>query len=243
LVRPMDYQLLRRLRDCRVVLASQSPRRRVILSMLDLPDMEVVPSGFAEDIPKAGLTALEYVMRTAEAKALDVYRKQIENEDDKDHRTLVVISADTVVLSFGGDVLEKPRGADHHFDMLRVLRDAPGPHQVLTGVCVAATLACPRVPGYSLRTAVETTLVNFDPAVPDDLLRAYARSGDGADKAGGYGAQGLGSILVKGIDGSFDNVAGMPLRVTLKLLGQALHEADDENGLAGTDPDGEGDGF
>jgi septum formation protein len=58
--------------------------------------------------------------------------------------------------------------------------------------------------------------------VSDELILAYVKTREGADKAGGYGIQGMGAILVEKIDGSYDNVVGLPLNATMKLIGQAL---------------------
>lgn len=85
-------------------------------------------------------------------------------------------------------------------------------------------------PGYAQESHVEETIVEFDKTVTDDLLAAYVRTREGADKAGGYAIQGTGSILVKRIDGTFDNVVGMPLRGTLMVIEKALSndELDEE---------------
>ena len=67
----------------------------------------------------------------------------------------------------------------------------------------------------------------------DDLILAYVKTREGADKAGGYGIQGIGSILVEKIDGTFDNVVGLPLRATLQLIEKVLNpegESDDSEG-------------
>jgi septum formation protein len=64
--------------------------------------------------------------------------------------------------------------------------------------------------------------------VTDELLLAYVRTREGADKAGGYGIQGMGSILVEKIDGTFDNVVGLPLRVTLQLIEKVLAPEEEE---------------
>lgn len=63
-------------------------------------------------------------------------------------------------------------------------------------------------------------------AVTDDLICAYVRTREGADKAGGYGIQGVGSILVEKIDGTFDNVVGLPLRATLQLIEKVMTPED-----------------
>lgn len=77
-------------------------------------------------------------------------------------------------------------------------------------------------PGYAQEYHIEETIVEFDKMVTDDLLAAYVRTREGADKAGGYAIQGTGSILIKRIDGTFDNVVGMPLRGMLKVIEKAM---------------------
>ena len=103
--------------------------------------------------------------------------------------------------------------------MLKMLRDSNnGWHKVYTGVVCVAPLESGAEPGYALESHVEETAVKFDGSVTDDLILSYVRTREGADKAGGYGIQGLGSILVEKIDGTFDNVVGLPLRSTLMLI-------------------------
>ncbi len=109
--------------------------------------------------------------------------------------------------------------------MLRTLRDS-GEHRVFTAVVVMAPLASAREPGYALETAVEETRVVFDARASDELVLAYVRTREGVDKAGGYGVQGGGAVLVEGVYGSFDNVVGLPVRVTLGRVGE--EEVEDE---------------
>jgi predicted house-cleaning NTP pyrophosphatase (Maf/HAM1 superfamily) len=86
-----------------------------------------------------------------------------------------------------------------------------------------------RDPGYNLETAVEETKVFFDESVSDELIEAYVKTREGVDKAGGYGLQGMGSLLVERIEGSSDNVIGLPLRVTLGLIESVvLNQGDGE---------------
>ncbi|KAL9061902.1 MAG: hypothetical protein Q9157_009229, partial [Trypethelium eluteriae] len=69
--------------------------------------------------------------------------------------------------------------------------------------------------------------------VTDDLITAYVKTREGADKAGGYGIQGIGSILIEKIDGSFDNVVGLPLRATLQLIEKVVtHDEEEEDEAA-----------
>jgi septum formation protein len=82
-----------------------------------------------------------------------------------------------------------------------------------------------------MESHVEETDVVFDGDVSDELIMAYVRTREGADKAGGYGLQGLGSILVEKVEGSYDNVIGLPLKATLKIIEAVMAKADDEDRL------------
>lgn len=79
-----------------------------------------------------------------------------------------------------------------------------------------------------METTVEETTVRFGKDITDDTLLAYVRTREGADKAGGYGIQGMGAILVEKIEGSFDNVVGLPIRATLGLIEKALAQSEEE---------------
>ncbi|ETN38070.1 septum formation protein Maf [Cyphellophora europaea CBS 101466] len=229
---PLQLPALQLLRNKRVLLGSLSPRRRQLLAQIGLTNIEVVGSNFAENIEDRS-SPFEYVLATATAKAMAVYKQEADNDERGEPG--LIIAADTIVVHANGDILEKPRSEVEHITMLKSLRDC-GFHRVYTAVAMMMPLASARDPGYALETATEETLVKFDPDVTDELLLAYVRTREGADKAGGYGIQGTGAILVERIEGSFDNVVGLPLRATLKLIEQVVEKADDEDML-----DGEGD--
>lgn len=107
--------------------------------------------------------------------------------------------------------------------MLTMLRDGNGGwHKVYTAVVCVTPLESAMDPGYAIETHVEETDVKFDQSVTDELILSYVRTREGADKAGGYGIQGVGSILVEKIDGTFDNVVGLPLRATLQVIEKVL---------------------
>lgn len=104
-----------------------------------------------------------------------------------------------------------------------MLRDEnDGWHKVFTAVVCMAPLDSLADPGYAMEHHVEETAVKFDQNVTDELIVSYVRTREGIDKAGGYGIQGLGSILVEKINGTFDNVVGLPLRSTLRLIEQVI---------------------
>ncbi|KAL4913507.1 Maf-like protein-domain-containing protein [Aspergillus aurantiobrunneus] len=225
---PLPLPVLQSLRSKRVILASQSPRRRQIISYLGLPNIEIIPSDFAEDLPHT-LQPFEYVLATATQKAQDVYAREIVNEEKGE--PALILAADTVVVeTLSGTILEKPRSEAHHITMLKSLRDARN-HKVYTAIVAMAPLNSARDPGYAIETAIEETNVKFDGEVTDELILAYVRTREGVDKAGGYGMQGLGSILVEKIDGSADNVIGLPLKTTLKVIEKVMAKADDDNRL------------
>lgn len=157
-----------------------------------------------------------------------MYAQEIDHPEKGD--PALIIAADTVVVdTFGtGDILEKPRSQAQHISMLKRLRDARE-HKVFTAIAVMAPLQSARDPGYALETHVEETSVRFDASVTDELILSYVKTREGADKAGGYALQGLGSILVEKIDGSWDNVVGLPLRPTLELIEKVLAKGDDDD--------------
>jgi len=233
---PLNIPALNALRGRRVILASASPRRKQLLAQIGLTNIEILPSAFAENLPKT-LTPFEYVLETATQKALASYRREVEASHSRggsDGRAepALIIAADTIVVGAFGEILEKPRSEPEHVAMLQMLR-AHRTHRVFTAVACVAPLESARDPGYVLETAVEETSVRFAADLTDELIVAYVKTREGADKAGGYGIQGIGSILVEKIEGTWDNVVGLPLRATLQVIERVLHpegEADDSEG-------------
>lgn len=192
--------------------------------------MEIIPSTVPEAFPKS-LAPFEYVLQTATQKAMTVYTTEINNASRGE--PALVIAADTVVVTSSGQVLEKPRSEADHIAMLTTLRDQ-GHHSVFTAVVAMAPLSSARDPGYALESTVEATTVRFGKDISDDMITAYVKTREGADKAGGYGIQGIGAILVDRIEGSYDNVVGLPLRATLLLIEKVLDhddELEDEFGI------------
>jgi septum formation protein len=179
-----------------LILASSSPRRRLLLDMLRI-EFEVRPSNIPE-IRQPGETPVGYTERLAREKAQSVAGS-------------LVLGADTTVV-LEDHVFEKPADAG---DALRMLRRLQGrTHQVITSVALVA--------GGVVRQATDITAVTFRPC-DDDFLRAYIATGEPMDKAGSYGIQGYGAALVERIDGDFFGVMGLPVRLVLRLLEEAGH--------------------
>uniref|UniRef100_A0A8C3A1L0 Acetylserotonin O-methyltransferase-like n=1 Tax=Cyclopterus lumpus TaxID=8103 RepID=A0A8C3A1L0_CYCLU len=195
-----------------VVLASASPRRLEILSNVGLR-FEVVPSWFKETLDKGLFKAPhEYAVETAKQKALEVARrmpvKHLKTPD-------IVIGADTIV-TVDGMILEKPADKADAYRMLSRLSGKE--HSVFTGVAI---VFCHEKENeevdYQVVEFYEETKVKFAD-LSDDMLWEYINSGEPMDKAGGYGIQALGGMLVEYVHGDFLNVVGFPLNHFCKQL-------------------------
>lgn len=173
-----------------IILASQSPRRKVLLERMGLAGFKTVSPDIDErlfhDLPPE-----ELVRRLSAEKAAAVAKRAGSDA--------LVIAADTVV-SMDGSVLGKPEDELDAFKMLSALSGVR--HQVYTGVTVLR--------GEQKETAHEVTDVTFRELSVTEIER-YLKTGEYADKAGGYGIQGYGALLVEGISGDYFNVVGLPI--------------------------------
>ena len=183
--------------DPQFYLASASPRRRQLLEQMGLR-FEVVAADVDEGL-RPGEPPEDYVSRVAEAKAQAVVLRL-------GSPVLPVLAADTAVVLDGG-ILGKPR--DRADGMAMLDRLAGRSHQVLSAV---ALWHADRV-----RRALSRSRVTFR-AISSEEAAAYWASGEPADKAGGYGIQGLGGVFVESLEGSYSGVMGLPLFETAALL-------------------------
>ncbi|ACV57946.1 Maf family protein [Alicyclobacillus acidocaldarius] len=186
----------------RIILASGSPRRRELLSMLGVP-FSVQPSQADETIPP-GARPADAVVALARRKAEAVWARL----DEGERRDAAVVAADTVV-AIDGDILGKPQDADQALAMLKRLRGRT--HLVYTGVCVRTASA--------EEAAFAETQVRMRPR-DDAWLRRYVATGEPMDKAGAYAIQGYGSLLVDSIAGDYYNVVGLPLGLLDEMFGR-----------------------
>lgn len=180
-----------------LILASASPRRRELLAQIGVK-FRCCPVDI-DETPLPAEAAEAYVRRLALEKA----RAGLAVEPQA-----VVLGSDTSVV-IDGQILGKPRDEE---DAVRMLLELSGRrHQVMTAVAVVS----------AARQAVETVIteVEFD-HLDEARCRAYWQTGEPCDKAGAYGIQGLGAVLVRRIDGSYSAVVGLPLMQTAALLRQ-----------------------
>ena len=173
-----------------IILASQSPRRRALLEQMGLNDFLIRPAR-GEELPHPELSPDQLVEVLSRQKAGEIARTA--QADD------LIIAADTVVAA-DGRILGKPAHPRQAREMLAALSGRT--HMVYTGVTLWAE-------GRFL-TEHEATAVRFRPLTPAEI-NAYVATGEPMDKAGAYGIQGLGALLVEGIQGDYSNVVGLPV--------------------------------
>lgn len=179
-----------------IILASQSPRRRELLKRIGIEKFKVIPAQ-GEELATRTLTPDQLVEELSQRKCAEVAAA---------HPKDLVIAADTVV-SIHNRVLGKPRSEE---DAARMLAALSGKlHLVYTGVTVAKE-------GRTL-TQHEVTSVRFRTLTQADIIR-YIATGEPMDKAGAYGIQGYGSVLVEGISGDYYNVMGLPVCRLSRML-------------------------
>lgn len=182
---------LRDLKSARLVLASSSPRRLMLLEQLGLAP--VVRPSAVEEVAPPGLGPQALVEHLAWIKAADVAAQSPEAD--------LVLGADTLVIQ-GDEVLGKPRD---RADAERMLGQLAGAwHTVYTGYALIQPGDQQKIVGHA------SSAVQFRPLTPAEI-GAYLDTGESFDKAGAYGLQALGALLVAQIQGDYSNIVGLPL--------------------------------
>lgn len=183
-----------------IYLASQSPRRQELLQQIGVPFQQL--SSDIDETPYKDEKPADYVCRMALEKASAGWRTVLEHQ-----WTLApLLSADTSVV-LENKILGKPVNTDHACDMLLSL--SGNCHEVMTAIAVTN--------GHKTTVRLSTTQVimtHFN----HTQIKAYVSTGEPADKAGAYGIQGLGAVLVESIRGSYSGVVGLPLQETADVL-------------------------
>jgi septum formation protein len=186
-----------------IILASASPRRHQLLAEI-VPEFTICPADLDED---ALTTAdpFETAKLLAIAKAKSVLAK---------NPSAIVIGSDTVVAYQENEAWIQLTKPTDETDALRILKLLQGrKHTVITGIAIISETL--------LEADFESAEVHFK-ATDDDLLREYILTGEPMDKAGAYGAQGMGAFLVEKIVGSVNTVIGLPIELTKSLLAKHL---------------------
>lgn len=185
----------------RFIVASVSPRRRELLKNVGY-SFEIIPSDADESCDDT-LSPEELVRELSKRKAESVFS----NNTDA-----VVLGCDTIV-EYEGAILGKPGSREEAKEMLRILSGKT--HNVHTGVCITD-----KEKTVSFTSTVRVEFYELS----EELIDSYVASGECDDKAGSYGIQGLGCVLVKGITGDYFSVVGLPVAETVRALGQfAIH--------------------
>lgn len=182
-----------------IILASQSPRRRQLLEQMGFTDFLIRPAQ-GEELADPNLDPGGLVEALSRQKALEISA----SADPED----LIIAADTVV-AVDGQVLGKPHSIQQAHEMLSALSGRE--HTVYTGVTVWR--------GGQILTQHEATAVRFRPLTAQEI-DAYIATGEPMDKAGSYGIQGRGALLVEGISGDYFNVVGLPVCRLGRMLTQ-----------------------
>ena len=185
-----------------IILASASPRRRELLSSMGLEYRVVVSDADESAVSAEGVPPDIYVQELALIKAAAAAKQVMKD------RKAVIISADTIVVN-DGKILGKPEDAQEAFDMLSSLSGHG--HKVYTGCCVMRIRD-----GKTICGSVATDV--YFKELSEDKIWRYIATGEPADKAGAYGIQGLGGMLVERIDGDYQNVVGLSVSTLADTL-------------------------
>ncbi|AWY00605.1 septum formation protein Maf [Marinomonas primoryensis] len=189
-----------------LVLASASPRRKELLSLL-VKEFEVLPADI-DETPLYQENAEDYVVRMAIEKASAAALKYRQKADFD--MSAIFIASDTSVV-IDGHILGKPASLEDSLSMLRLLSGRS--HKVITSLCFSNLQ----------REHIATKLVVSDVLfreISNVEIEQYWKTGEPQDKAGSYAIQGLGAIFVRSISGSYSAVVGLPLYETAQLLSQ-----------------------
>ena len=183
-----------------IYLASQSPRRAELLRQIGVTFEQLI--GEIDETPGPGELPADYVLRMAREKAAAGWQKIVASG-----MTIRPLLASDTTVVYQNRILGKPENEHDARQMLALL--SGNTHQVMTAVAITD--------GQQFRTELSVTDVVFK-ELSDQLIEDYIASGEPADKAGAYGIQGYGAVLVAGISGSYSGVVGLPLMETAQLL-------------------------
>lgn len=196
--------------DYHIVLASSSPRRKELLAQIGI-EPEIRPSYMEEKTQE----------KKPELVVMELSRQKAEDIASVCGKGTMVIGADTVV-AVGSEILGKPGTPMGAYEMLEKIQGRT--HQVYTGVTVLLCQGEDRCHGI---TFAERTNVQVYPMTPEEM-KEYAECGEPLDKAGAYGIQGRFATYIKGIEGDYSNVVGLPVGRLYQEIKQLLEDSEDD---------------
>lgn len=183
-----------------IILASNSPRRREILSQVGL-NFEVIPSTVEENILMTNPS--EFVCELSKQKARDVVKKQ--------DGPVMVIGADTIVAK-GLRIFGKPKSKEEAFDMIQQLQGAC--HEVYTGVTVVTKLSDDTITETTFYEMAKVKVAN----ITDQEIHDYIATNEPMDKAGAYAIQGRFACYIEWIEGDYYSIVGLPIAHLYKVI-------------------------
>ncbi|MGP4120232.1 Maf family protein [Psychrobacter aquimaris] len=210
-----------------IILASGSPRRRELLERAQLAfstlSVDIDETKHEDELPT---DYIERMVATKSEAAIQQLTSRLQTDKGCFSESLIILTSDTIgVLADGQTVLVKPVDREHAYSMWQQMSD--NVHEVWTAVQVTKVSLSSELsetsshePAFQIinqQQITERTEVTFI-ALTADMMGNYWESGEPADKAGGYGIQGLGATWVSRINGSYTNVVGLPLPQTLALI-------------------------
>ncbi len=220
-----------------IILASGSPRRRELLSRVQLEftviSVDIDETPYQDESPKDYIIRMVAAKAEAATKQLNIVLKNTGADVSDASESLILLTSDTIgVLPDGKTVLVKPNNREDAYHMWQQMSDST--HEVWTAV-QATQLSLPSKHLDAFETEqvwkiinqqqiIERTEVTFV-ALTKEMMSEYWDSGEPTDKAGGYGIQGLGAAWVTRINGSYTNVVGLPLAQTLALIKEMTNTA------------------
>lgn len=221
-----------------IILASGSPRRRELLARAQL-DFRVL-SVDIDETPQDDELPKDYIERMVATKAMAAIEQlngTLEIDENGTNELIIILTSDTIgVLPDGKTVLVKPTDREHAYSMWQQMSD--NIHEVWTAVQATKIQRLPKGTEHNVskrtqafqiidqQQITERTAVTFIP-LTTEMMSNYWDSGEPADKAGGYGIQGLGAAWVSRINGSYTNVVGLPLAQTLALIKDMTEGSED----------------
>lgn len=180
-----------------IILASASPRRKEILENVNLKF--TVQSSHIEEVVLENEPPKDLVMRLAFEKCMDVAKK---------NPNALVIGADTIV-ALDNNILGKPKDEHHAYEMIKSLSNKK--HEVITGISLINLSLNKKVTDYVVS---EVTFKDLS----EETIKDYIKTKESLDKAGAYGIQGYGALLVDSIKGDYFNIVGLPISKIGDLL-------------------------